>query len=1679
MKIRSASCDTHSLPRPIRGAGILLPILLLAASVLTVQRASAQAVNLYVGSNSTVAPTNFTSGTNPYDNTYVGYTTNASNNLLTVGNSNTLLTNSSDLHVGYYGSSNSLVISNGGHVVVDGNIFAGRWASSSNNSLVVTGTSSLLTNSGPYFNIGQRGSENSLLVTDGAKVVSSSTGADSFNIGYFGSSNSLVISHGGSVSDYFGNVGFDSTSTGNSAIVTGSNSTWSNNRLTIGHYGQNNSLLVSNGGTVLVGDYFGVGAYEAGANSNTAVITGSGSSLRVGSEIDVGGENSYGSKLTVCDGAIVTSSTTYIGAFDTPGYYSSNNAVLITGGAAWTNSGSFYIGQSGSMNSLVISNAGLLVNAGDSIIGDNITANNNSVLVTGVGSLWTNSGDISVGFYGSANSLVISNGGVVSNANPSPSPEPRSTIGYQGTSSNNWVLVTGTNSLWEADIFQVGINGSSSNSLVISEGGHVIASILYTGGDAGASNNSVIVTGSDALLSVHYDAVIGADEGFNSLVISNGGMVANGFGYIGLNTNSSNNSVLVTGTNSLWTNSGDLYVGYDGSGNSLVISNGGRVANVSGYVGFTSNAVGNSVTVDGSNSSWINSGDLYIGYAGQSNRLVISNGGYVSNVNGFDDGTSPTDAFNSVLVTGFASRWINSENLTFGLAGHDNALVISNGGVVTVGSNSVIGDQVTASNNSVLVTGSNSLWSNSGYLYVGENGSGNSLVISGGGVVADGWGYIGGTTYSSNNSVLVTESNSLWTNNSDLYVGEYGSGNSLVISNGGSVANGDGYVGFTSNAVGNSVTVDGSHSSWINSGDLYVGFGGQSNRLVISNGAQVADNNGWIGYLNTSSNNSVTVNGGLWSNSGSLCVGTYGTGTLTIANGGSLIAPSITIAQSGGSIGILNIGSLNGTDGAGTITATTINFGSGSGTLNFNQIDSVTISSYIRSSPAGNGAINQLGTGTTTLSGNNTFTGDIMITRGTLVAANTNALGASDVTLGGTANTATLALATNLTITTVGPPHYDLTWGSNGVIALAQGTHALTLAGGMTNAAGTNAGANAFLFLNTSLNNNTNTLIYFGTPSSGFTTNSFSVQGIQGYSFELTSNHVASYISTTANLVTFTNIILNNTLTVTSLTVAPAGSLSGIGTLNGNLTNGGSFTPGNAGAGTGVFTLNGNFTQTGSGAFILQASSGGEYNKMQVNGSVLLGGTLVVTGVNGYALNFGDKYTFITSTGPIKGEFSSIETPAGYRARLEIIGDPQAVILVAPVSYTQLSQNPNQNQVATVLDSYIPATSGDRLVISTSLDSLTASQYAQAFNAIMPTMYQSMATIAFNQANAINMQLNQRLWGLRIAEGGGFSMNGFGDNTPMLEGQGDGAGKGVLDSKKDILRPGADNHWGMFVDGNGIFAQANSGNMLPGYNSESGGVTTGLTYKWNESFASGLYCGYEGTYAKMGANGSGLGTGSSLIDNAVRFGVFGTYGQKDGKGFYGSALAGGAYHNYQATRVIQYTGMNRTANSSPGAGELDTMLATGYDIQKGKFTFGPTASLQYTYLGVNALNETGAQSLDFNSGGWNSSSMLSSVGAHAAYNWQAGRNVVVVPQVNLSWQHEFLQNPYDISGNLGGTSPNFSNTSATGIRDYLYTGVGFTLELGKKWNTAFFYNAAAGNNNLTSQNIFWSAGVKF
>ena len=89
------------------------------------------------------------------------------------------------------------------------------------------------------------------------------------------------------------------------------------------------------------------------------------------------------------------------------------------------------------------------------------------------------------------------------------------------------------------------------------------------------------------------------------------------------------------------------------------------------------------------------------------------------------------------------------------------------------------------------------------------------------------------------------------------------------------------------------------------------------------------------------------------------------------------------IATNAGSIGTLNIGAGAGNPAAapGTLTAPSVAFGAGTGTLNFNH----TSTDYVFA-PAisGNGAVNVLA-GTTTLTANNTYTGATTVNGGALI----------------------------------------------------------------------------------------------------------------------------------------------------------------------------------------------------------------------------------------------------------------------------------------------------------------------------------------------------------------------------------------------------------------------------------------------------------------------------------------------------------------------------------------------------------------------------------------------------------------------------------------------------------------------------------------------------------------------
>lgn len=79
---------------------------------------------------------------------------------------------------------------------------------------------------------------------------------------------------------------------------------------------------------------------------------------------------------------------------------------------------------------------------------------------------------------------------------------------------------------------------------------------------------------------------------------------------------------------------------------------------------------------------------------------------------------------------------------------------------------------------------------------------------------------------------------------------------------------------------------------------------------------------------------------------------------------------------------------------------------------------------------------------------------------------------------------------------------------------------------------------------------------------------------------------------------------------------------------------------------------------------------------------------------------------------------------------------------------------------------------------------------------------------------------------------------------------------------------------------------------------------------------------------------------------------FGTYALEKEKGLYLDGLIGGGYGGYTMQRNINFGTISRTATGNPGAGTLNAMLATGYDLKKGNWIYGPTTTSLINLNGV-------------------------------------------------------------------------------------------------------------------------------
>ena len=687
---------------------------------------------------------------------------------------------------------------------------------------------------------------------------------------------------------------------------------------------------------------------------------------------------------------------------------------------------------SGNLSSkpLITNGASLLFSGtGGSVSNNAVTSLSGITFATNAGTYTLSGNAINNGGSGivnnSTNAQVISNAITLGSVQTFTAGGGSLTIAGGVGLSSNTLTVTGSNNTLLSGVISgtAGITKTGTGVLILSgsdtfTGGVTITagSILLSGGDNRLWTNSSVSVAAGSMLNLGTNnqqlaslngsgTVTGQSSATLTLAPSNASSFA------GIITGGE--AVAVIGSGTMTLSGSNSYSGGTTVSGNLVASNSSALG-----------ASTNSLAVTGS---------LNLGSQTISQGAVTLNGGTITNgtlsaINvALQGGTISANLGGSAGVTQLSGTTLLSGSNSFagGVAVNGGTLVASNASALAGGSVEVNGGTLNLTSTSQRVgsvTLGNGTITGSGVLTqagITATNSASALIsesLAGtGGFTQNGAGmttlsgsnsFTGGTTV--NNGTLVASNVfALGSTNGSLNVAggalNLGSFNQRV----GSATVTSGSIGNGTLTASSGVTVTGNSNSTISatlagtggltksgSGTLNLASALPSGSVRITGGT-LQSSASVIGSATNAPAGVTVSSNAVWTNSGQLTVGGSGSGSLTIGPGGKVAASGIMIASNASSRGSVTLGDSNGV-GSLALGNGSITFGAGTGNLIFNQRGALTVSNSISSLTSGKGTITSSGSGTTTLTANNSrFSGTTSLSAGTIVLGTNSQLGGS------------------------------------------------------------------------------------------------------------------------------------------------------------------------------------------------------------------------------------------------------------------------------------------------------------------------------------------------------------------------------------------------------------------------------------------------------------------------------------------------------------------------------------------------------------------------------------------------------------------------------------------------------------------------------------------------------------
>jgi hypothetical protein len=424
------------------------------------------------------------------------------------------------------------------------------------------------------------------------------------------------------------------------------------------------------------------------------------------------------------------------------------------------------------------------------------------------------------------------------------------------------------------------------------------------------------------------------------------------------------------------------------NGGTATIGSSDNIINAALYIGTNNTSTGTVVQTGGS----LTVGTFGLGNANGTGTLNISGGTFNFNSSSQLNIVSSTTTASTISVGGTGTFLSNlGANISFGEGNGASGVLNITGGTFNAGS---------------------------GQVFLGDTGGTGVLNVSGGTLIVDNWlapgrNNQGGGGNTSTGTINLTGGTILKVANSNGNIDIAGDGanaNAVFNQSGGTVTALGSSLWVAENGANTTLGTAADNGVYNFSGGtatygaMYAGLGGNGTvnmsgtaNLTVIGLAIVGVNSGSVGVWNINGGTANASSVGIAANIGS-------TGTLNL-NGGVLSTGGVTL---GAGTPMLNLsgGTLQASENTGSFV--TAPLAGQVQLLAASTIDTQTYTANISATITGTGPLIKIGTGTLTLSGSNSYTGNTQVNAGTLSIANSAALGSGSAVLG---NHTTLALA--------------------------------------------------------------------------------------------------------------------------------------------------------------------------------------------------------------------------------------------------------------------------------------------------------------------------------------------------------------------------------------------------------------------------------------------------------------------------------------------------------------------------------------------------------------------------------------------------------------------------------------------------------------------------------------------